>query len=88
MFLKNNRGFVVTVVLYFLFIVYLALIANLLAMLSTRRKILETMKEEIIETNYEEPVNLEIPKEINKEDSLEENEEELESEELLENTEE
>ena len=52
--LKNNKGFVVTVVLYFLFIVYLALIANLLALMSTRRQILDKMKREILNTSYEE----------------------------------
>ncbi len=52
--LKNNKGFVVTVVLYFLFIVYLALIANLLALMSIRRQILDKMKREILNTSYEE----------------------------------
>lgn len=51
---KNNKGFVVTVVLYFLFIVYLALIANLLALMSTRRQILDKMKKEITKKEFEQ----------------------------------
>ena len=51
---KNNKGFVFTVVLYFLFIVYLALIANLLALMSTRRQILDKMKKEITKKEFEQ----------------------------------
>lgn len=45
--MKKNKGFVVSAVLYPLLVIFLALIMGLLAMSTTRKKILDNMKSEI-----------------------------------------
>lgn len=45
--MKKSEGFVVSAVLYPLLVIFLALIMGLLAMSTTRKKILDNMKSEI-----------------------------------------
>ena len=51
---KNNKGFVVSAVLYPLLVLFLALIMGLLAMTDTRKRILDRMKLEISDSIFDE----------------------------------
>lgn len=51
--MRNNKGFVVSAVLYPLLVIFLALIMGLLAMSTTRKKILENMKNEVSDTIFD-----------------------------------
>ena len=51
---KNNKGFVVSAVLYPLLVLFLALIMGLLAMTDTRKRILDKMKLEISDSIFDE----------------------------------
>ena len=52
--MKNNKGFVVSAVLYPLLVLFLALIMGLLAMTDTRKRILDKMKLEISDSIFDE----------------------------------
>ena len=49
----KNKGFVVSAVLYPLLVIFLALIMGLLAMSTTRKRILDTMKTEIADSIFD-----------------------------------
>lgn len=49
----KNKGFVVSAVLYPLLVIFLALIMGLLAMSTTRKKILDNMKSEISDSIFD-----------------------------------
>ena len=51
--MKKNKGFVVSAVLYPLLVIFLALIMGLLAMSTTRKKILDNMKSEINDSIFD-----------------------------------
>lgn len=51
--MERNKGFVVSAVLYPLLVIFLALIMGLLAMSTTRKKILENMKNEVSDTIFD-----------------------------------
>lgn len=51
--MEKNKGFVVSAVLYPLLVIFLALILGLLAMSTTRKKILENMKNEVSDTIFD-----------------------------------
>lgn len=52
--LKNKKGFMASVLLYPLFLVFLALLLKLFMMSDARRKILDQMKVDIVENNIED----------------------------------
>lgn len=49
----KNKGFVVSAVLYPLLVIFLALIMGLLAMSTTRKRILDNMKSEISDSIFD-----------------------------------
>lgn len=51
--MRNKKGFVVSAVLYPLLVIFLALIMGLLSMSTTRKKILENMKNEVSDTIFD-----------------------------------
>ncbi len=51
--MRNRKGFVVSAVLYPLLVIFLALIMGLLSMSTTRKKILENMKNEVSDTIFD-----------------------------------
>ena len=51
--MRNRKGFVVSAVLYPLLVIFLALMMGLLSMSTTRKKILENMKNEVSDTIFD-----------------------------------